>query len=197
MFYQIKLLALAALFLLHPLVSDAQSSTATISGKVTDTKGVTLPGITVMLEGTAKGAATDTEGRYEIKGITSGKHQLVVQGIGFKKQIKSVILSEGETMKLNIRLEEDAQQLNEVVVRGQTEASKLERSAQAVKTIDTRVIKLKTADLGEVMARTEGVSVQRSGGLGSGERISLNGLTGDQVRFFLDGIPLNLGCTIN
>jgi len=190
MFYQIKLLPLAALFLLHPLVSDAQSSTATISGKVTDTKGVTLPGITVMLEGTAKGAATDTEGRYEIKGITPGKHQLIVQGIGFKKQMQPVTLSDGQILKLNIRLEEDAQQLNEVVIRAETEAARLERTALAVSAIDTRVIKLKTADLGEVMARTEGVSVQRSGGLGSGERISLNGLTGDQVRFFLDGIPL-------
>src|SRR5262249_14036852 len=42
------------------------------------------------------------------------------------------------------------------------------------------------------MARTQGVSVRREGGLGSGTRFSLNGLTDDQIRFFLDGVPLDL-----
>src|SRR5262249_42728125 len=36
----------------------------------------------------------------------------------------------------------------------------------------------------------EGVGVRRGGGLGAGTRFSLNGLTDDQVRFFLDGVPL-------
>ncbi|MEO0902950.1 MAG: TonB-dependent receptor plug domain-containing protein, partial [Bacteroidota bacterium] len=40
------------------------------------------------------------------------------------------------------------------------------------------------------MARTEGISVQRGGGLGSGARFTLGGLSGDQIRFFYDGIPL-------
>ena len=49
-----------------------------------------------------------------------------------------------------------------------------------------------TADLGEVLARTEGVGVRRSGGLGSRTRLSLNGFTDDQVRILLDGVPLDM-----
>ena len=53
-----------------------------------------------------------------------------------------------------------------------------------------REAKFKTADLGEVLAQTQGINVRRTGGLGSRTNFSMNGLTGNQIRFFLEGIPL-------
>lgn len=79
----------------------------------------------------------------------------------------------------------------EVTVRGYSEADRLRRSAEAVHVVSTERAKRQTQDLGEVLARTQGVGVQRSAGLGSDTRISLNGLTDDQIRFFLDGVPLD------
>src|SRR5690606_24842701 len=79
----------------------------------------------------------------------------------------------------------------EVTVRGYSEAQRLQRSAEAVHVVSTERAKRQTQDLGEVLARTQGVGVQRSAGLGSDTRLSLNGLTDDQIRFFLDGIPLD------
>jgi len=79
----------------------------------------------------------------------------------------------------------------EVTVRGYSEADRLRRSAEAVHVVSTETAKRQTQDLGEVLARTQGVGVQRSAGLGSDTRISLNGLTDDQIRFFLDGVPLD------
>ncbi|WP_104987392.1 TonB-dependent siderophore myxochelin receptor MxcH [Sorangium cellulosum] len=80
----------------------------------------------------------------------------------------------------------------EVNVRGVPEAERLRRSAEAVQVVETGAARRQSADLGEVLARSEGVSVRRGGGLGSATRFSLNGLTGDQIRFFLDGVPLAL-----
>jgi vitamin B12 transporter len=80
----------------------------------------------------------------------------------------------------------------DVNVQGESRAERLQKSAQAVHVVTTEQAQLQTADLGEVLARTQGVGVQRGGGLGSQAQISLNGLTGDQVRFFLDGLPLEL-----
>lgn len=77
-------------------------------------------------------------------------------------------------------------------MQGASEADRLRGSAMAVKVIETKHAKREAADMGEVLARTEGISVQRGGGLGSSMRFSLNGLTDDQVRFFLDGVPLEL-----
>jgi vitamin B12 transporter len=79
----------------------------------------------------------------------------------------------------------------EITVQGQSEAERARRSSEAVHVVETQQAKRQTADLGEVLARTQGVGVQRSGGLGSDTRFSLNGLTDDQVRFFLDGVPLD------
>lgn len=83
--------------------------------------------------------------------------------------------------------------LAEVTVKvSRNEVKRLQQSAEAVNVIDTRTAKRQTADLGEVLARTQGVSIRRSGGLGSDARFSLNGLDDDQIRFFLDGVPLDL-----
>lgn len=78
----------------------------------------------------------------------------------------------------------------EVTVEGTTEGERLRRSARAVQVIETEQARRESADLGEVLARNEGVSVRRTGGLGSQSSFGLNGLSGDRVRFFLDGIPL-------
>ncbi len=81
----------------------------------------------------------------------------------------------------------------EVSVRGKlSDAERLQQSAEAVNVIDTRRAKQQTADLGEVLARTQGVTVRRDGGLGSSTRFALNGLYDNQVRFFVDGVPLDL-----
>jgi len=81
----------------------------------------------------------------------------------------------------------------DVQVRGKlSEGERLQQSAEAVTVVDTKKAKQQTADMGEVLARTQGVSVRRYGGLGSNARISMNGLYDDQIRLFLDGVPLDL-----
>jgi vitamin B12 transporter len=79
-----------------------------------------------------------------------------------------------------------------VEVRGQSSDRRLRESAQAVSVVDTADAKLHSGDVAGVLTRTEGVTVQRSGGLGAQARLSLHGLTDDQIRVFLDGVPLEL-----
>lgn len=83
--------------------------------------------------------------------------------------------------------------LDEVTIHvSRTEAEQLRESAEAVNVVDTRKAQRQAADLGEVLARTQGVVLRRDGGLGSTARFSLNGLYDDQIRFFLDGVPLEV-----
>jgi TonB family protein len=79
-----------------------------------------------------------------------------------------------------------------VVVHGASAADELRRSSAPVRVVDTRRARREAADLGEVLARAEGVGVRRNGGLGSDTRLSLQGLTDDQVRVTIDGVPLAL-----
>lgn len=77
-----------------------------------------------------------------------------------------------------------------VVVQGRSAALELTRSPLAVEVIDLDEEGRAAHDLGEILARAKGVSVQRGGGMGSSTRFSLGGLGGERVRFFVDGVPL-------
>ena len=88
---------------------------------------------------------------------------------------------------------EPGDDLAEVTVNvSRTPTRELQQSAEAVHVIDTHPAQKQAADMGEVLARTQGIALRRSGGLGSQARFSLNGLYDDQIRFFLDGVPLDL-----
>jgi TonB family protein len=80
----------------------------------------------------------------------------------------------------------------QTLVRGSSLVRRLRGSAEAVTVLETTVARQRSSDLGEVLARTQGVTVRRSAGLGSTATFSLNGLEGDQIRMFLDGVPLEL-----
>nr|WP_255653383.1 TonB-dependent siderophore myxochelin receptor MxcH [Myxococcus sp. XM-1-1-1] len=84
------------------------------------------------------------------------------------------------------------QEAIEVTVEGESVANRRRRSAESVKVIETENLQREAVDMAQALARTEGVDVRRGGGLGSRARFSLAGLSEDQVRFFIDGVPLEL-----
>ncbi len=77
-------------------------------------------------------------------------------------------------------------------VTGGTPAQQLRESAEAVTVVEPTEAKQESADFGAVLNRIPGVNIARTGGLGSLERISLNGFSNDQIRVFWNGIPLEV-----
>ncbi len=80
----------------------------------------------------------------------------------------------------------------EVFVQGPSYAQQRRQSAEAVQVVETEKLQREAADLGEALARVEGAGVRRSGGLGTRSRFSLAGLSDEQIRVFVDGVPLDL-----
>jgi vitamin B12 transporter len=80
----------------------------------------------------------------------------------------------------------------EITVKGTNAAERSRRSAHAVEVVELERAKLSSVDLGEVLARQSSLKVQREGGLGSPGRYAFDGLAGERVRFFVDGVPLEL-----
>ncbi|HEX6243678.1 MAG TPA: TonB-dependent receptor [Polyangiales bacterium] len=70
------------------------------------------------------------------------------------------------------------------------QGERLAGSSAAVLVVDTRDAQAQAEDLGALLSRQQGVNVQRAGGLGAQTRISLQGLGEDQIRFYVDGVPL-------
>ncbi|MEL6188441.1 MAG: TonB-dependent receptor plug domain-containing protein, partial [Myxococcota bacterium] len=78
----------------------------------------------------------------------------------------------------------------EVSGQRRSEADRLKVSAEAVSVVELDDELRQVSGLADVLARSEGIVVQQGGGLGSRVRLSLNGLTDDQIPVFLDGLPL-------
>ena len=83
-------------------------------GAVTDENGQPLAFANVYVQGSTKGVTTNEEGRYQIE-LSSGKHEIVFQYIGYTKQIHTVEL-QGESVELNIQLQPQEIELGEVRV---------------------------------------------------------------------------------
>lgn len=95
----------------------AQVSTQ-IQGYVKDVAGNPLIGSTVYLEGTTKGAATDIDGFYRIENVETGSYNLIASYIGYRTQTQfNVIVKSAGNPTFNFTLEEDANTLDEVVVK--------------------------------------------------------------------------------
>ena len=184
-----------------PWLAAAAPGPSVIEGRVLAADGETpAAGVEVTLsdtvEGTAQVVTTDVEGRFRFDALAAGEYALYAEADAAADEavVAIVLLGAGahETVELILDGEGALQTDAVTVVQAPSAGEQLERSAQAVKVVDTEEARKETADLGEVLARSSGVGVRRGGGLGSGTRFSLNGLTDDQVRFFLDGVPLEL-----
>ncbi|MEM9328826.1 MAG: TonB-dependent receptor, partial [Bacteroidota bacterium] len=169
-----------------------------LKGTLLDENAQPVPFATVAIKGTNIGVSTNASGQFEMMGLPAGTHTLAISSIGYVPTEARITIRQNETTSTTIEVPVSVQALQEVIGEGQAqEVKELVASAQAVTVVETRVAKVQTADLGEVMARTQGVNIQRSGGLGSSAQFSLNGLTNDQIRFFLNGIPLDAMGYIN
>ena len=110
--------------------AHAQVTTSALSGKVTSDKGEDLIGVTVVAingpTGTKRGTGTELDGRFSIPNLApGGPYNVTVTYVGYKEQtVGGVFLTLGNTTRLNVVLVTEAQQLNEVVVVGNTEATK-------------------------------------------------------------------------
>jgi outer membrane receptor protein involved in Fe transport len=82
-------------------------------------------------------------------------------------------------------------QLNEVQVAGKTDNSLIKEQAYNVNVLDAKRLYNTASDLNRALNQTSGIRVREEGGVGSNFTFSLNGFTGRQVKFFLDGIPMD------
>ncbi|WP_118976956.1 TonB-dependent receptor [Taibaiella koreensis] len=114
---------IAALSLLMPR-AYAQVTTAQIEGRITDEKGESQPGVSLILTNTATGFNTGTQtnadGRFLITNLNpGGPYTITVQYVGFKEETRTDLnLSLGSTT-LNFKLKDESQALSEVVVQSQ------------------------------------------------------------------------------
>ncbi|KXX67588.1 hypothetical protein AVL50_26370 [Flammeovirga sp. SJP92] len=164
-------------------------STTNISGQVINkTTGEVVPFALVSIDN--EGAITDEEGKFQFPLINFKHNHLTinVSCTGYKSTQLHIDTKAQSFYKIEI--EEDLVSLDEVVVKGESKSQEIEKSGFAVASIDMKDLQMKSLEINEILDQTAGLRVRRDGGLGSRTQININGLSGDAVRIFIDGMPM-------
>ena len=162
-----------------------------VKGSVVDAGGVPLAGVNIIIKGTSTGSQSDFDGNYSIQANQGAV--LEFSYIGFKTQSITV----GDTNTINVTMEEDASQLDEVVVTAfglVREKKSITYAAQTVETNDLKSAKALNVT-SSLSGKVAGISVtQGANGVGSPTRVVLRGnrsITGNsQPLYVVDGVPL-------
>ncbi|QJB37284.1 TonB-dependent receptor [Chitinophaga oryzae] len=178
-------------FMLMAISANAQQ-TGAITGSVLSAAGQPLSDVAVTLKGTNKGAYTKKDGSYLVDQVPAGSYTIVASLLGYTRQEQAVTVTAGKTITFRFTLAEESLSREGVTVTGKSQSRQLKESGYAVNAIDTKRFANTTSDINSVLNRTTGVKVREQGGMGSEFNFSINGLSGRAVRFFIDGIPMEV-----
>lgn len=166
-----------------------------IQGKATDaTNGEPLPGVTIQLEGTSIGAATDLNGNYDILHVPAGSYTVKASYVGYKTLTVKVLLKNGEQLREDIKMHAVGIAAKEVVVTaqasGQNAAINQQLTSNKVVNIvsSARIQSLPDANAAESVGRLPGISLVRSGG--EATQVVIRGLQPQYNSITIDGVPI-------
>ena len=186
-----RMLFTVVLLLCFSFVSQAQIRTMKVCGLVTDKQSrEVLIGASVTVAGTTEGSVTDVSGHYRLSVPLSNKVTLRFSYLGYHDREITVRLSSADSTVCNVALSADAHTLDEVQITARSEARMLRESAMPVSVISQRQLQGTASNINDILARTVGVTVRNTGGIGSSSRISVRGLEGKRMGMFIDETPM-------
>lgn len=176
------------LLLMLPFGMLAQS---TLSGTVSDSSGLPVPGANVFVEGTSNGTSTDMDGKYSLSGLSNG-NRITFSFIGYASQ---TIEFTGQS-SLDIVLQEDTAQLQEVVVVGYGSVKKKDATGSvALITSENFNRGFNTTAENMINGRVAGLTITTPGAPGAGSVIRIRGgsslFASNDPLIVIDGLPVS------
>jgi len=188
-----RLISLTLVLLIGSFFSvSGYSQTTTIKGKVTDTSGSSLPGVSIKATGTSTGTISDLNGSYTLT-LQKAVKSLTFSYVGMVTQEVAI---ENKTT-INVTLSENAVNVNEVVVIGYGTQKKSDLTG-SIAVVDTKAMaKAATNDVTKALqGQVAGLSVQGGGEPGATPSVKIRGIGsfGDSSPLYIiDGVatPVN------
>lgn len=155
----------------NPSIIVEENIQKNVTGTITDNYGVSLPGVNILVKGTANGTTTNFDGGFS---ITVGKDSdiLVISYVGFKTQEIAV----DNKSVINVLLEEDAETIEEVVITAQGIKKSKKALGYAIATLKSEEVEQRAeADLGRTLqGKIAGVNISAvNGETGGGTSIRI------------------------
>ncbi len=177
-----------------PTEMSNQQAQTKVSGKVTDSTGGSLPGVSVVVKGTTNGTITDSEGHYSLSNIPA-KATLQFSFVGMKSQ--DVIVGSNST--INVKLADETIGIEEVVAIGYGTQRKADVTSSVATVKSENFLKGSVKDAGQlIQGKVAGLTIVSPSGDPSGSsQIVLRGnttLVGASISplILIDGIPGDL-----
>ena len=173
----------------------AYAQDRTLTGAVSGDDNLPIPGASVSVKGTTRGATTNAEGRYTLSGVPASATTLVFSSVGYESQELPI----GSSTTLNAVLKATSSSLNEVVVVGYGTQKKETVTGAITQVKGDELVKSPSVNLSNSLAgRLPGVTAMNGSGEpgndGSSIRIrGLNTLNNNDVLVVIDGIPARAG----
>lgn len=191
-------LFLAAIMLVMAAAVNAQITTSSMAGQVSDDQGEDVIGATIRVthvpSGTTYNAVTNSDGRWAIQGMrVGGPYTVKVTYIGYaEKTIEGVSLQLGETYNLNVKMSEDVNELGEVVVVGNGSKFSAEKTGATTNISNAQITALPTVnrsieDIARLSPYANGMSF--AGGDGRSTNFTLDGANLNNNFGLSDGLP--------
>lgn len=168
-----------------------QTSTFTVSGTVYNEAGETIVGATIKAEGSSTGTTSDVNGQYELEVATTETIVVEISYLGYTSIRETIHMDGRPEYTFDVVLKESVYTLDKVTITGKTELRNVKEKAFNVQVVDAIPLHNTSLDIGHALDRISGIRVRENGGMGSQMNVSLNGFRGRQVRFFIDGIPMD------
>lgn len=135
----------------------------------------------------------DQEGNFKIENLKNKTAEIQVHSFGYEPYSQTVTLNNGVNF-FEIILSNSEEEIEEVTIMGLTKVQELNRQAFNVTAVDATKLHNNAINLSKALDRVPGIRVRETGGLGSNVNLSLHGFSGNHIRFFIDGVPMdNMG----
>ena len=167
----------------------AQGSTGKIEGRVRDQAGAPIANAQVFIVGTAFNALTNPQGYYFINNVPAGTVSVRAAFIGYKStQVDGVRVLAGQTITVDVQLEQTAVEIQEITVVSQTQPLVPRDEVTTKQRIDGSVAaELPVDRINDVLALQPGVTVDNAGNL------SIRGGRNNEAATYVDGVPVQAG----
>ncbi len=179
------------LFMLVLFGSISSLNAQTVTGVVSDSKGMTIPGVSVTVKNSQTGATTNIDGQFQVN--ASEDATLVFSFIGYETQEVAV----NGKKQINVVLNDNMESLEEVVVigYGTQKRGDVNGSISSVKGDDLKNLRQVNVDQ-MLQGKAAGVSVtNNSGQPGSAVSIRVRGTTSisgtNEPLYIIDGVPVS------
>lgn len=180
-------------FVLIGCLNTVFAQTSVIQGTIkSGSKAIVFASVAVLNH--RIGTSSDSEGRYRIEKLPSGKYTLMFTAIGYSPVSKNVTLIDDQVIELDLVLSEASSTISEVVVSGtMKEVSRLASPVPVEVYSPAFFRKNPTPSIFDALQNVNGVRPQLNCNVCNTGDIHINGLEGPYTMILIDGMPIVSG----